>query len=475
MVHTTAVMVPFPPQISINEQPSGQHDRLSGTAVTFYNWVVLSLRLNVSVRAVDSLGHCGLDPLSGNETCTGAAQALADGSADFSLIPMSPTSYDPRLQHIPVIIGPKMFDSDMIFSSTPFRFAGNSSVTVMETLWRSPTFPLMQLLCYLLCLALINYCPVTRGSCRRLRRVLLLDMWRLSLLRPKDLSGKNTRRCVLYLSCLCLSIFGYQWLLGSTKSDLVVIQPPDYYVSLADVANSNSTVTLIAGLTVDEELRKAKEREKREVRSRAIARGTMYPSNRTDVFAKLAEQVTKTVQLYDSQFEGLCVVGLSCYLNEYTPPANVRFSSPFGSTAGVIAFSQHVSPPVRKRLHTVYSLLMDNGIYMKYNSDVRDSLKSIADPDSLTLCMQRMMHEDRQETQIPPTSLRYYTDLLLTTCTMLAAAALVVCLEILLSSRGKRRKPRWRRAHVVTIDLRQPAASTLAIRKRVSLNKRTCH
>lgn len=433
MRQVTAVIVQFPPDIEINPSPTGRHDKLQGMAVSFYNQVMVDLNLNFTLTSAKSLGRCTFDNSTGNTTCDGAVQELATGRADYSLIPMSLTSYDPRIKEEPIRFGPKLFDSEIRFTSMPYEGSHSQDISVLETVKQIPLFHCLSVAVYLIVLLMINQ-SVRRK--KRITRINFWQMWGVIVLRPNG-KVRTTRRRILYVLCLFLSFMNYQFFLGSTKSDMVVVIPAKYYETVEDVASSNRTVTWVQGLTVDEHFEEADDPLSREILQRTIARGSRYPSTNNGVFTTLAQQLNQTIQFHDSYFESMCIIGLRCYLDSFVPLRHLRLSNPIAQTVGIVTYSRLIDPALRAYLTRFYQRLVDTGIYHRYQSDIRESLSPLGDTDRLVLCMIQRETSDTRDSTVPPWNLYYYADLLFILSIAICSAFLALAHESIKRKRVK--------------------------------------
>ena len=456
MKSATAILVTFPPEIELNPNPTGFHDRLQGSAVEFYNMLIEGMKLNVSLMRGTSLGSCKFDPVSKNTTCDGITEDLATGRADFALIPMSLSTYDPQIIDIPVRFGPKVFDAGMIFTSLPYEEAHKVEIHVLETLNEIPLFYLLSFVVYVIAMMLINY---SVGRSKFLVRITAIQMLSLSLLRPLGRVQRAHRR-LIYLCCLLLSFMSFQFLMGSTKSDMVVTIPAKYYETYAEVAASNRTPTLLGGLTLDQNFEKSVEdAAKQTIFHRAIERKTRFEAGTQGVFTTLATEINETIQFFDNDFEALCVVGISCYMREFHPPANLKFSKVFDFTAAITVYSQHIQADLRKHLTTFYQRVVEDGIYHRYETDVKLTLSPLGNTDKLTLCMMRLGTKTSEEAEVLPWNLDYYADLLFVAIVMILSSIIAIAREIIRKQRMTKRKSRrslakgWKWADVRVVEV----------------------
>ena len=438
MRSATAVLVTFPPEIDVNPNPTGFHDRLQGSAVEFYNMLIERMKLNVSLIRGTSLGKCKFDHISRNTTCDGITEDLATGRADFALFPMSLSTYDPSMIDIPVRFGPKVFDSGMIFTSLPYEEAHKVEIHVLETLNEIPLFYLLSFVVYVIAMMLINY---SVGRSKFLVGITAIQMLSLSLLRPLGRVQRAHRR-LIYLCCLLLSFMSFQFMMGSTKSDMVVTIPAKYYETYAEVAASNRTPTLLGGLTLDENFEKSVEdAAKQTIFHRAIERKTRFAAGTQSVFTTLAAEINETVQFFDNDFEALCVVGISCFMRDFHPPANLKFSKVIDYTAAITVYSQHIQADLRRHLTTFYQRVVENGIYHRYETDVPSALSPLGNTDKLTLCMMRLGNKSTKETEVLPWNLDYYGDLLFVAIVMIFSSIIALACEIIREQRMTKQKP----------------------------------
>lgn len=451
-----AVIVSFPPAIRINASPTGLHDKLVGSGTTFYNWLIVSLNLNFTITNAESQGHCVYDGNSRNASCDGAVGQLADDRADFSLLPMPLTCYDPRIPLLPVCFGPNLYESDMIFASMPYEQAVNQTLTVAHTLHRLPLFYLFSGLVFLLSLILINY-SVTRS--RRVVRITCIQMYGLMLSRCSG-SVKKAYRRILFAACLMTAFFVVQVMQGCTNSDIVVVTPAQYYQTLAEAAGSGLPAAWIRGLTLDDEFRKSNHAAQKKLFQRAEHCHSRYKAQE-NAFVRLAQGLNQAITFFDSDFEAKCVVGISCFLREWQPLHGLRFSAAIGVSTAILTYSRNIDPDLREILSVFFQRVFETGVYDRYNSDLSSSLSLLGDTRKMHSCLIRLFLNDRPDSVVLPLSLKYFSDLV-NMCVLMTCTGTAVLLTELLSGRRKRQKVAaagWRfvRGRTVVCTTRHPA------------------
>lgn len=428
MMNARTVLLTFPPDIDVNPNPTGFHDMLMGGGSPFYNDLIVDLKLNISLVLATSMGRCTYDKATSNASCDGIVGKLASGAGDFTLMPLGLTLYDPGIKDIPVRFGPEMYEAGWIFASLPYEEAHQKRITVSYTLHEIPLYYCLTFLFYVISYLLLNY-SVTRG--KFLLRVKMIQMYGVGLMRPTGRVQRMYRRFIYWL-CLCLSAMTYQVLMGSTSSDMVVVIPPKYYETYHEIAASNETPTLLAGLSLDDNfVESVHDRDKQVIYRRAMARQTRLSAGQSNVWMTMASKIRNTVQFFDNEMEAMTVLGLSCYQNDFKPPPGLKDSKVFDYSVAIMVHSQYIRPILRKHVSHFYQRLLEAGFYDKYQTDVRVSLSALGDLDRLTLCMIRVAtnHTTQDSAKVCPRNLSYYDDFLIFSSIMIVVSLIAIALE----------------------------------------------
>jgi hypothetical protein len=406
MKSAIATLACYPPDLDVNPSPSGLHDRVIGMASGFFNSMIQSMKLNVTVIGVKMIGSCRYIASLGNDSCDGAVKELATGRADFTLIPVTPQVYDYRSKRVPFLFGPKLYEAEMTFTSEPYEASKQQPITILHHLTEMPVFLALQLLCVIALIGLINFqfFKMLRISVRKVRMIQVLGL----LLMKPGISVIVPHQRIAFACCLILAAFSFQILTASMGSSMVVILPAKYYETLNDVAASNATPTMLAGIEMDIIFKESKDPARHAIRQRAIDRKTRYASNDTSIFMKIANDLRQTVSLFHSKLESGSVIGMNCVINNFSPSPSLRESRQFERVTAIMAYSRSIKPDLRRHLSHFFQSAAETGIYHRRNNNAQSSLSALGNTDRLVLCMERMGKEEKQDSHVLPWNLSFF-------------------------------------------------------------------
>jgi hypothetical protein len=425
MQSAAAAIMSFPPQMMVNTNPTGVHDRILGSGGYFFNSLIEKMRLNVSLIDAASLGACRYSLTTRRESCEGIIGELATGSADFSIFPLPIMAYDHRIRDIPVLFGPNIADSELLFTSTPYQNAMSYNVTVLKSSKLPMEYYAFMFGILTLCTIFINWSLMKKQF---KSHITVWNMIGTLLLKPTSKPFMVHRR-ITYACCLYLAFMNHQFFMGSQSSDMVTFTPRKYYETVAEVLASNATPAIRANVTMENYAERTGDHSITKLITRAAARGTLYsPKNRGAAMA-VAQNINSTVSFFTSRVEANAAIGLSCFIGEFYPPFDVRISRPFEVVGLIVTFNKNVNSRLRKHVSRFYQLVAEMGIYKRFQTDTKSMLSSLGEGDKLAWCLSQMGRSREPDAAVRPFNVTFYMDLFNLFFIMTAFASCVFAAE----------------------------------------------
>ena len=425
-----AALTCFPPDLEINPHPQGLYDKVSGLAAVFFNSLIKDMKLNVTLVGAKVMGSCSYKQMPGNDSCEGVAGLLAAGKADFSLMTVTSLIVGPGSTGVPFLFGPQLYDAEMTFTSMPYEESHNQHITVLHPFTEIPVILIIELIVISALVLFINRPFIKR---RRFVRLNIMDSIGLVLMNPAVdvhlLHQRTGYACCLFLACLTNQLF-----MGSMSASMVVVLPAKYYESLDDVAASNSTPTLLEGCPLDQRFQESADTARHNILKRAIARGKRYAPNDNSVFMKIAQDLTQTVSFFNAKLESTTVIGMHCFIREFSPPVALHESQPFERHAAFMAYSRSIRPDLRRHLTKFFQTSVETGIYDRRQTDFRTVLSSLGNMERLIWCMARVGKEGKKDSEVLPWNPRYYTDFVIVVAALLCVAQTAAYFETVRSA-----------------------------------------
>jgi hypothetical protein len=221
----------------------------------------------------------------------------------------------------------------------------------------------------------------------------------------------------------------YQFLMGSLGSEMVTLTPILYIESVSEVAGSNATPEIRANITLENYAEKSGDPSITKLIQRAAARSTLYSPKDQAGAMIMASNINRTVSFFSGRVEASAAIGLSCFPGDFYPPTEVRSSQPLQVTGLITTISRNASVSLRQHVSRFYQLVIEMGIYVRFESDTRSMLGSLGHGDQLSWCLSQMVRSRQPDADVQAFGLTFYTDLLVLSLILLSLAACILLVQ----------------------------------------------
>ena len=441
VLNGTASFIPFPPNLLINDAPTGIDDKLTGLASGFYNDLLFYSKIDAKVLPALEGGMCEWE--DGETKCTGVAKMLYTGEVDFSITMIAPF-FDSRINKVPHELAFPVNEQGKSFISPPISDVSEVNLHILSTFTNfNRTLVVWYTLSFVTLMLLINF-----SLCRRRWHSLL--NWPIIYCMFLNISihreFKAIRRRIVHICMILLSFVIFQMYQGSQQTALVVQEPENFLSTLEEVADSDYGILVFKGIGVASYMYNSKDR----MHQKIIRKAEQLPFDKGDVLNEIASRLLdkKTVYLFNNMLLGWIIQSFLCIQTECDPPFEVRIAEPFASTAPFVGYSIHANESIKHRWRLINSWFMQNGLHDFYNSqgNMFSSFAPIISTyeGKFRRCVRQMNDAPEKYAEVPFVNFILFYTLCCAIVSMYCFSVLLLILELIFHM-IRRRFRRWKK------------------------------
>lgn len=206
---------------------------------------------------------------------------------------------------------------------------------------------------------------------------------------------------------------------------LVLSQPEQYLETLTEVSNSNHTLIILKGLTVDQAFSKSSETSIVRINQRSKKMSSDSPA----VFGNIAKMLTnnKTIAFMDTKYLASATLAIVCILSHSQPKANLQVSSAFGSTSPSSVVSKGADIQVKKRFRTTMLRLAQSGHFGSTEEEKHSLFRMFG--NRVVSCLQFMEEKEAEDAEEPIITFDVFRMIFRLPATTFAIAICVLMME----------------------------------------------